>query len=112
MAPLTAAGTGALPPRPADAAPVEAAPAGLGLSVPPPHAAMRAAAATATGARRSRRLRDGRVRRSVCTETAPSEGDCVRCVVVDRPSPAGRRVAVVLRCGLLVVQGAEDVQPG
>src|SRR3954447_7128602 len=76
MAPLTAAGTGASPPLAGDAAPVEAVAAGLGLSVPPPHAAIRAAAAagTATRARRSRRLPDGRVRRSMCMDTAPSEG--------------------------------------
>src|SRR3954451_9700741 len=74
MAPLTAPGTGASPPLAGDAAPVEAVAARLGLSVPPPHAAIRAAAATATGARRSRRLPDGRVRRSMCMDTAPSEG--------------------------------------
>src|SRR3954465_3342524 len=56
MAPLTAAGTGASPPLAGDAAPVEAAAARLGLSVPPPHAALSAAAPTATGARRARRM--------------------------------------------------------
>src|SRR3954447_14932853 len=93
MAPLTAAGTGASPPLAGDAAPAEAVAAGLGLSVPPPHAAMRAATATATGARRSRRLPDGRVRRSVCMETAPSEGTACGgswCIAVDAGADAGR----------------------
>src|SRR3954468_15780199 len=91
MAPLTGACAGASPPVAGDApAPADVVVAGLGLSVPPPHAAMKRAAATAIGARGSRRVRDVRVWTSGCMGHATFREHGVWRVVVDR---RGRRDA-------------------